>query len=92
MKLVCFIAIELFFAAELFIYENSFHTWVLHFRLFSINFEYIYSIKMVMKKNVTIIISTIIECAIMKCRGYENRTKQNQPNLTNPNHIYPNLT
>ena len=35
MKLVCFIAIELFFSAE-FIYKNSFHLYVLHFRLFYI--------------------------------------------------------
>ena len=35
MKLVCFIAIELFFAAE-FIYDNSFRLCVLHFRLFYI--------------------------------------------------------
>ena len=40
MKLVCFIDIELFFAAE-FIYENSFRLCVLHFRLFYINFKYI---------------------------------------------------
>ena len=40
MKLVCFIDIELFFAAE-FIYENSFRLCALHFRLFYTNFKYI---------------------------------------------------
>ena len=69
MKLVCFIANELFFAAE-FTYENSIRLCVLHFRFF-----YIYSIKMVMKKNFTIIIPTAIDCAVMKCGGCENRTK-----------------
>ena len=30
---------------------------------------------MVMKKNCTIIISTVLNCAIMKCGGCENCTK-----------------
>ena len=42
MKLVCFIAIKLFFAAE-FIYENSLRLCVLHFWLFYTNFEYIFN-------------------------------------------------
>ena len=42
MKLVCLIAIELFFTAE-FIYENSFRLCVLHFRLFYNNFKYIFN-------------------------------------------------
>ena len=83
MKLVCFIAIELFSAVE-FIYENSFRLCVLHFRLF-----YIYSIKIVMKKNFAIIIPTVIDCAILKCGGCENRTKTKP---TKSNQTYPNLT
>ena len=38
MKLVFFIAIILFFAAE-FIYEKSFLLWVLHVQLFYTNFK-----------------------------------------------------
>ena len=88
MKLVCFRAIELFFAAE-FIYENSFHLCVLHFRLF-----HIYSIKILKKKNFTIIIPTVIDCAIMKCGGCENRskTKPTKYNQTLPNLSQFNLT
>ena len=41
MKLLCLIAIELFFAAE-FIYESSSRLCVLHFRMFYTNFKYIF--------------------------------------------------
>ena len=44
---------------------------------------------MVVKKNFTIIISTIVDYAIMKCGGCENRTKTKP---TKHNQIYPNLT
>ena len=37
---------------------------------------------MVTKKNFTIMIPNVINCAIMKCGGYEYRTKPNQINLT----------
>ena len=42
MKLVCFIAIELFFAAE-FIYENSSLLCVSQIQLFYNNFKYIFN-------------------------------------------------
>ena len=44
---------------------------------------------MVMKKKITIMIPTVIDCAIMKCEGCENRTK---PNMNKPNKMKPNLT
>ena len=78
MKLVFFIAIILFFAAE-FIYQNSFHLRVLHFRLFTRVLN-LYSIKIVTKKNFTIIIPTVNDCEIMKCGRCEYRTKSNQTN------------
>ena len=64
-------AIELFFTAE-FIDEKSIRLCVLHFRLFYTNFKY--TVKMVMKKNFTIEIPTVINFAIMKCGGCQNRT------------------
>ena len=42
---------------------------------------------MVMKKNFTIIMPTVIDCAIMKCGGLKIVPEQNQPNLTKPNQI-----
>ena len=66
MKLVSFIAIELFFDDE-FIYENSFRLCVLHFCFFTLILNKYYSIKIVMKRNFTIIIPTVINCAIMSC-------------------------
>ena len=72
MKLVFFIAIILFFAAEI-IYENSFLICVLHFRWVYNNFKF--SIKIV--KKMFIIIHTVIKYWIMKSGGCEYRTKFN---------------
>ena len=82
MKLFCFIAIEVFFAAE-FIYENSFSLCVLHFRLFYTNVKYVFN-KNSHEEKFTIIIPTVIDCSIMKYGGCENhtKTKPTKSNLT----------
>ena len=69
MKLLFFIAIILFFAAE-FIYENSFLLCVLHipiFGWFTIILNLCSIKKIVTKKMLSIIIPTLINCGIMKC-------------------------
>ena len=76
MKLVFFIAKILLFAAE-FIYENKF-LCVLHIRLVYNNLKSIFNKKIVMKKMLTIIIPTLINCGIVKCGGCEYRPKSNQ--------------
>ena len=85
MKLFCFIAIKLFFSVECMM-KKRFLLCVLHF-LLSVPILNLYSIKMVMKKNFTIVIPNVINCAIMKCGGCEYRAKPGQTNQ-----IYPNQT